>query len=128
MICTAVEEKIYVHRSTYCSMLYIFNTSSLGLPIRAAQHPCMCHPWTINGKAHVIHGTSSYRLNTIHAQALGNTTHNGRKVLCSGGPNHSKPLCVLMFLHLHKLTLGCPLVLRIRRVLSTTRLEFTSDI
>ena len=28
----------------------------------------------------------------------GNTTHSGRRVLRSGGPNHSKPLVFIVFL------------------------------
>jgi hypothetical protein len=52
---------------------------------------------------------------------------SGRRLLRSGGPNHSKHSCVLVFLHHIRLTLDSPLVLRIRWVHSTTRLEFTSD-
>jgi hypothetical protein len=52
--------------------------------------------------------TCSLRLNFIPTQALNNITHTGHRVLRSDGPNHSKHLCVLVFLHLLMLTLGCP--------------------
>jgi hypothetical protein len=47
------------------------------------------------------------------------------RVLPSGGLKQSKSLCVLMFIHLVRQNLSCPLVHRIRRVYSATRLEFS---
>ena len=60
-----------------------------------------------------------------------NTTHSGRRVLRSGGPNHSKPLSVPRFhTPLDRAFLDCPQAhptLRIRRVQSATRLEKSPD-
>ena len=33
-------------------------------------------------------------------ESTSNTTHSGRRVLRSGGPNHSKPAVFIVFLHL----------------------------
>jgi len=55
-----------------------------------------------------------------HTLSSGNTTHSGRRVLRSGGPNHSKSLCASR-IHspLDRALLDCPQAhptLRIRRV------------
>ena len=41
----------------------------------------------------------------------GNTTHSGRRVLRSGGPNHSKPVVFIVFLGEIELILANPRVL-----------------
>lgn len=55
------------------------------------------------------------------------TTHNGCRVLRSDSPNHSKSLCVLVFILLYRLTSSPLLILGLGCVLSATQLEFTSD-
>jgi hypothetical protein len=62
---------------------------------------------------------------TNQTQTFDNTTHKWSMVLRYDGSNHSKPSCVLVFIHLIRQTLGCPFVLRIRRVHSATWLEFS---
>jgi hypothetical protein len=47
------------------------------------------------------------------------------RVLPSGGLNQSRSLCVLMSIHLVRQNLGYPPIHRIRRVYSTTLLEFS---
>jgi hypothetical protein len=58
------------------------------------------------------------------SQALNNTTHKWSRVLRYGSPNHSKLLCVLVFVHFIRQTIGCPPVLMIRMVHSAIQLEF----
>ena len=41
-------------------------------------------------------------------ESTSNTTHSGRRVLRSGGPNHSKPIMFIVFLHLDLLILATP--------------------
>jgi hypothetical protein len=67
-------------------------------PHVGAQHPCMCPPWTIKGRT-----CSVTRGKEILAQVIENTTQaheqyntQWSRVLRSGGPNHSKPLRVLV--------------------------------
>lgn len=53
----------------------------------------------------------------VHPKAIQLTSE--RRVLRSDGLNHSKSMCVLMFLHHLRLNLSYPFFLRIRRVPST---------
>ena len=101
-----------------------------GPPV-GSRSPDVCPPWTIKGRAHVtlrlksIRGiSSSARLNTY--------THSGRRLLRSGGPNRSKPLCVhpcSSTLEQANLWLRPPIhsheFFGVRRVRSATRLEFS---
>jgi hypothetical protein len=64
-----------------CSIYLISNCLD---PLVEAQLSCTCLPWT-RESTHATMDKFSYTLT--------NTTHGGRKVLRSGGPNHSKPLC-----------------------------------
>jgi hypothetical protein len=71
---------------------------SLG-PHVGAQHPCTCPPSAIKGEAHNV--TTQTHLDPAQAhnfiQALYITQWS--RVLRSSGPNHSKSLCVLVFIH-----------------------------
>src|SRR6185312_15838122 len=42
-------------------------------------------------------------------KSTSNTTHNGHRVLRSGGPNHSKPAVFIVFLHLDRTNPSYPL-------------------
>ena len=62
--------------------------------------------------------------------STGNTTHSGCRVLCSGGPKHSKPFVFIVFLHLDRTNLSYPRVHSpsgLRRVHSATRLGLPPD-
>lgn len=59
-----------------------------------------------------------------HSNNLINKLASGRMVLRSGDQKHFKPVCSCVLASPYE---AIPLVLRIRRVLSTTRLEFTFD-
>jgi hypothetical protein len=73
-------------------------------PHVGTQHPCMCLPLDYKRE-----GTQRYK--DKFTQALKHTdtrsysysiqhTHNGGKVLRSGGLNHSKPSCPRVYIHL----------------------------
>src|SRR6185312_3633705 len=49
-----------------------------------------------------LSGLSGDPLSTLSKakESTSNTTHSGRRVLRSGGPNHSKPAVFIVFLHL----------------------------
>jgi hypothetical protein len=59
-------------------------------------------------------------LRVTNAGSCVSAPYSGCWILRSGDLKHSKSLCDLLFYHLCRLTLGIPLVLRIRRVHSTT--------
>jgi hypothetical protein len=77
--------------------------------------PVACLPWTIKGMAQAVQGD---RLTWISkeasptspklSQALSKTTHKWNRLLRYGGPNHSKSLCVLVFIHFIRQTLDRP--------------------
>jgi hypothetical protein len=73
-------------------------------PHVGARHPCMCLPWAIKGKAHdVTRQVTQTHLDPREVlQALEHQQYHTQwsRVLCSGGPNHSKSLCSRVFLHL----------------------------
>jgi hypothetical protein len=66
-------------------------------PHVGAQHPCMCPPWVIKGRAPDV--TRQTDLDPAKARTLTQAQYitQWSRVLRSGGPNHSKPLCVLVF-------------------------------
>jgi len=76
-------------------------TSSLGPPVRA-QHLCTRLPCAIKGRRPLE--KNSGRREDLEAEDRlihrhkSNTTLSGRRVLHSGGPNHSKSSSVLVFL------------------------------
>jgi hypothetical protein len=79
----------------------ITSVISLG-PHVGAQHPCMCPPSAIKGEAHnVTTGADSDSLrlsrSQVHTSSRAQYITQWSRVLRSGGPNHSKPLCVLVF-------------------------------
>ena len=93
----------------------LFYTTSLGPPVGdpAAMY---AHPLRYKREALAVHN----RLSRAHtdtrqlSQTLsrqGNTTHNGRRVLRSGGPNHSKPAVFIVFLSEIELVTRYPRVL-----------------
>lgn len=103
VIRTANEEEISIHCALTTPYSIYLIPDCVGLPV-GAQLPCTCLPLAIKGRAHALQGTSLLRL----TQALCTTTHRGVGVLRSGGLNHSNLLCVLVFIHLIRQTLGCP--------------------
>jgi hypothetical protein len=73
-------------------------------PHVGAQHPCTCPPWATKGEARNVttQGNSdsdSLRLShsQVHTSSQAQYSTQWSRVLRSGGPNHSKPLCVLEF-------------------------------
>jgi hypothetical protein len=79
----------------------------LGPHVRA-QHPCMCPPWAIKGRACNVTRkgwrkrlTQTDSLGLSHSQVHTNSQAQyitqWSRVLRSDGPNHSKSLCVLVF-------------------------------
>ena len=89
----------------YCSTINVFfvvyYTSSLGPPV-GVQRLCMRLPCAIKGrrpieKASSLKGTWEVEDRLMHRHKR-NTTLSGRKVLRSGGPNHSKSSSILVFL------------------------------
>jgi hypothetical protein len=79
-----------------CSKYYV--VMSLG-PHVGAQHPCTCPPLAIKGEARNVTQTDSLRLShsQVHTSSQAQYSTRWSRVLRSGGPNHSKPLCVLVF-------------------------------
>jgi hypothetical protein len=82
----------------------ITSVISLG-PHVGAQHPCTCPPSAIKGEAHNVTtqadlGSSSLRpssVSQVHTSSQAQYITQWSRVLRSGGPNHSKPLCFLVF-------------------------------
>jgi hypothetical protein len=87
-----------LHRRPALVAPSITSVISLG-PHVGAQHPCTCPPSAIKGEARNV--TTQTHLDPAQAhkftQALYITQWS--RVLRSGGPNHSKSLCVLVFIH-----------------------------
>src|SRR5688572_24056253 len=79
----------------------ITSVMSLG-PHVEAQHPCTCPPSAIKGEAHIVTGSSTLRPSSgsqVHTSSQAQYITRWSRVLRSGGPNHSKLLCVLVFVH-----------------------------
>lgn len=102
----------------------LFNTIPSGPPV-GTQHPCTCPSSTIKGRTHAIQRDMLSQVHRLKPSAI--ELSSGRRVLRSGGLNHSKSSCIVVFHHLLRLTLDNLLVLRISRMLSATRLEFTFE-
>jgi hypothetical protein len=121
----------------------LFNTIPPGPPV-GTQHPCTCPSWTMKGRTHAIQRDMLSQVHRLKPSAI--ELSSGRRVLRSGGLNHSKSSCTVVFHHLlrltldnlrvlsisrmlsaTRLTLDNLLVLRISRMLSATRLEFTFE-
>jgi hypothetical protein len=110
-------ERDLVHHCTYTSLLYLFNTRTLGPPV-GVQLPCNEPPLDYirdgtcgtRGHSYIHIGIPMEASPTSHKlfEALNNTTHEWSRVLRYGDPNHSKPSCVLAFIHLIRKTLGYP--------------------
>jgi hypothetical protein len=85
-----------------CISYFLPSILPLG-PHVGAQYPCMCLPWAIKGMAHNV---TRHTLTHTHSDWLrpnsdsdSHTIHRQwSRVLRSGGLNHSKSLCVLMFI------------------------------
>jgi hypothetical protein len=84
----------------------ITSVMSLG-PHVGAQHPCTCPPSAIKGEARNVTTQAHLDSDTLR-RSSGSQVHTSSQaqyitqwsmVLRSGGPNHSKPLCVLVFVH-----------------------------
>jgi hypothetical protein len=128
----------YRHNAIGC---ILFNTTLLGPPVWT-QQPCTSLPWTMKGRTYASlktqlkqhsHPDTSSPARTGLEQSLentGNTSHSGRRVLRSGGPNHSKSLRVPLALTPNQAKpSGCPRVhipSLHRRVHSATRLELSA--
>jgi hypothetical protein len=69
---------------------------SLG-PRVGAQSLCACPPSAIKGEACDVTHTHAILGHTLDSQAHKQYISQWGRVLCSGGPNHSKSLCVLEF-------------------------------
>jgi hypothetical protein len=94
MIWTATE-KISVHRCTCWDP-----------PIGATWLPCNVPPLNYKRMAHTIQRDNyNFTQTQTHPQPY---NLQWSRVLRFGGPNHSKPLCVIVFVHLIRQTLGCP--------------------
>jgi hypothetical protein len=105
----------------------------------ACRGPAQCKhsPWTIKGRVHSlehkaqIHKHKS-KLSSTQRLSQSIQYHSGRRVLRSGGPNHSKIFVSLLCSSVHRSSAPKyppnPSLTRIRRVLSATRLENSSDI
>jgi hypothetical protein len=82
----------------------ITSVMSLG-PHVGAQHPCTCPPSARKGEARNI--TTQAHSDTlrpssdsqVHTSSQAQYIRQWSRVLCSGISNHSKPLCVLVFVH-----------------------------
>jgi hypothetical protein len=88
----------------------LINSRSLGCTCRDSAPLCV-HPLDYKRE-----DTCDIRdmLSHVHPDSLKLSTiqhSSGSRVLRSGGPNHSKSSCVLVFHHLLRLTLGNPLFL-----------------
>jgi hypothetical protein len=66
-------------------------------PHVGAQCLCACPPSAIKGEACDVTHTHTILGHTLDSQALKQYTSQWSRVLRSGGPNHSKSLCVLEF-------------------------------
>ena len=67
--------------------------------LSGTQRPCTRFPWDIKGRSTLEQSSNSiYSRTQAHLESTSNTTHSGRRVLRSGGPNHSNSWCVLVFL------------------------------
>src|SRR6185312_15476573 len=67
-------------------------------------------PLKYKREALAVHGETTHKLSqTLSRQ--GNTTHSGRRVLRSGGPNHSNPAVFIVFLSEIELVTSYPRVL-----------------
>jgi hypothetical protein len=66
-------------------------------PHVGAQHPCTCPPSAIKGETHNV--TTQTHLDPAQAHKFIQAQYitQWSRVLRSGGPNHSKSLCVLVF-------------------------------
>jgi hypothetical protein len=75
---------------------------SEGLERRVASLPSPQHPpWAIKGRSHDVTRQIQLRHSDsqVHTSSQAQYSTQWSRVLCSGGPNHSKPLCVLVFIH-----------------------------
>jgi hypothetical protein len=79
---------------------------SLG-PHVGAQHPCTCPPSAIKGEARSVTTQAHLDSDTlrpssgsqVHTSSQAQYITKWSRLLRSDGPNHSKPLCVLVFIH-----------------------------
>ena len=90
-----------IHKALLMPFFVVYYTSSLGPPV-GVQRLCTRLPCTIKGRRPLekdssLKGDSEVEDRLIH-RLKNNTTLSGRRVLRSGGPNHSKSSSVLMFL------------------------------
>ena len=87
-------------------------TTSLGPPVRDST-AMYAPPLRYKREALAAHFRHAKTLTTqarFHSEqpcsqpleSASNTTHSGRRVLRSGGPNHSKPVVFIVFLHLDR--------------------------
>jgi hypothetical protein len=79
----------------------ISSVMSIG-PHVGAQHPCTCPPLAIKGEARNVTDSDTLRPSSgsqVHTSSQAQYITQWSRVLRSGGPNHSKPLCVLVFVH-----------------------------
>jgi hypothetical protein len=112
------QNKIFPRRSTIIALgPFVLNTTSLG-PSVGDSTAMYAPPLRYKREALAAHGRlsrfSEDSLDTPKTQArihseqfrsqplesTSNTTHSGRRVLRSSGPNHSKPAVFIVFLHL----------------------------
>jgi hypothetical protein len=77
----------------------ITSVMSLG-PHVGAQHPCMCPPFSYKRGGTQRYNSSTLRPSSgsqVHTSSQTQYITQWSRVLRSGGPNHSKSLCVLVF-------------------------------
>jgi len=70
----------------------LVSTSLLG-PSVGVQHLCTRPPCTIKGGRPLENGSTPGGAEDRLIHTKSNTSHSGCRVLCSGGPNHSKSVC-----------------------------------
>ena len=96
-----IQEEILKHCSTIYVFFVVYYTSLLGPPVEV-QRLCTRFPCAIKESLPLEKDSSRRRDleaedRPIHRHK-NNTSLSGRRVLRSGGPNHSKSLSVLVFL------------------------------
>ena len=80
-------------------------------PTCRGPNSCVRAPLRYKGEALAVHRDTPRRTQALATFSLsweGNTTHSGRRVLRSGGPNHSNPAVSFVFLSEIDLRLATP--------------------
>jgi hypothetical protein len=91
-------KEIALANSISCSKYYIRYVPG---PACRGSAPLYMPPLAIKGEARNVTKKSSLRLSgsQVHTSSQAQYITQWSRVLRSGGPNHSKPLCVLVFVH-----------------------------